>query len=330
MRICFDLLGSAYISTEPISLKTWAYNLLRMEKKKSKKHHYLPRKYLRGFTNSKGSFFVYDKLADKIHPTSPDDAFFENNLNTVKFSDGSTSDFLEDSYTDFENRSWSSLDKFINSTPKTSFSKLDLARPYLFILNLHWRLPANIHYVESLSKEFLQGENNFDYLKVRSKTGGIVPVDVIKRIKDSLAFNKSTKLAIPLAPFIKDKNWSRNLENWRFVYSGDKEVWFMVGDKPIITRGDSDQDPINCLKEFVFPVSGKVILVNSQTHNSKMLPPQFTLQFNLAIMERAQRFVACQRKDLLDGVISLYKMRVQYDRTDDIITELFDAIKTGE
>jgi hypothetical protein len=104
----------------------------------------------------------------------------------------------------------------------------------------------------------------------------------------------------------------------------------MVGDNPIITRGDSDHDPINCLKEFVFPVSGKVILVNSQTHNGKMLPPQFTLQFNLAIMQRAQRFVACQRKDLLDGVISLYKMRVQYDRTDDIITELFDAIKTGE
>ena len=104
----------------------------------------------------------------------------------------------------------------------------------------------------------------------------------------------------------------------------------MVGDNPIITRGYSDHDPINCLKEFVFPVSGNVLLVNGETYDGKMLPREFTIQYNLAIIERAQRFVACQRKDFLEAVIGLYKMRVQYKKTDDIITELFDSIRTGK
>ena len=49
----------------------------------SKRHHYLPRYYLKGFTNSDNRFFVYDKEEERIFVSSPGAAFFENNLNTV-------------------------------------------------------------------------------------------------------------------------------------------------------------------------------------------------------------------------------------------------------
>jgi hypothetical protein len=83
--------------------------MLNKESNRSKKHHYLPRHYLNGFTNSDNSFFVYDKQKDKIFPASPDDAFFQNNLNTVVLPDGNSSDFLEDLYADLENRCWRSI-----------------------------------------------------------------------------------------------------------------------------------------------------------------------------------------------------------------------------
>ncbi|MGA7194246.1 MAG: DUF4238 domain-containing protein [Anaerolineales bacterium] len=301
-----------------------------MEKKKSKKHHYLPSYYLHGFTNDEGGFWVYNKSTGKIFPSGPDDTFFENNLNTVTFPDGNTSDFLEDLYTDVENRSWLSLDRIRNSTHNTQINPLDMMSLYLFLLNLHWRLPGNFAFIESLSKEFFQGKNDFDYFKIVSKTGDIVPVEIIEMIKTSSAFRKSTKMVVSLAPFFKDKNWVHNLENWRFIYSGDDKVWYMVGDNPIITRGDNDHDPINCLKEFIFPVSGKILLVNCDTHEGNMLPGNLIIKYNLAIIQRAQRFVACQRKDFLEALIDLYKLHSQYKKEDDIITELFDSIKTGQ
>lgn len=261
-----------------------------MKKKQSKKHHYLPRYYLNGFTNIEGSFFVYDKSSDKIYSTNPDDAFFENHLNTVTFPDGSSSDFLEGLYTKIENRSWPSLDRIRNSTHITPINPLDKMNLYLFLLFLHWRLPSNIEFIETLSEEFFRGENDFDYFKLISKTGDIVPTEIIDVLKSSSAFKKSAKMLVPLAPFFKDKNWHLNLANWRFVYPVDENAWFIVGDNPLITRGWSDHDPIKCLKEFIFPVSGKILLVSGDTHGGKMLPREFILQHNIAIIQRAQRF----------------------------------------
>jgi hypothetical protein len=201
---------------------------------------------------------------------------------------------------------------------------------YLFLLYLHWRLPSNIKFAEILSTDFFHGNNNFDYFQLVNKNGDTVATNVIEKIKELPAFKRSAKILVPLAPFFKDKNWSKNLENWRFIYPQDNKIWYMVGDNPIITRGNSDHDPINCLKEFIFPVSGNILLVNGAIFNGNMLPPKFTVQYNLAIIKRAQRFVACQRKDFLEALINLYKLYIQDKTEDSIITELFDMIKTGK
>ncbi len=121
-------------------------------------------------------------------------------------------------------------------------------------------------------------------------------------------------------------NWERPLDDWRFLYSGDEKIWFMVGDNPIITHGYSDHDPVKCLFEFIFPVSGKILLLNSNVRKREVFPPEFTVQYNVAIIERAQRFVACQRRDLLEALIKYYKFHVQHERTDEIIIELFEML----
>ena len=50
----------------------------------SKRHHYLRRYYLKGFTDRDNRFFVFAKEKERIFIISPDAAFFENNLNDVK------------------------------------------------------------------------------------------------------------------------------------------------------------------------------------------------------------------------------------------------------
>lgn len=200
-----------------------------MNNKPSKKHHYLPRYYLKGFTNAGGSFFVYDKNADKIFETNPDASFFQNNLNTVEFPNGETSNFLETMYTEIENQSWNSLDNIRNSTYTASTPLFDRMNLFLFLLFLHWRLPCNIDFVDELSKEFFLGENDLDFFNLLSKGSDTVPPEVVEEIRSSSAFKKAAKMVVPFAPFYKDKDWSRNLENWRFFYPGDGESWYIVG-----------------------------------------------------------------------------------------------------
>lgn len=269
------------------------------KEKASKKHHYLSRRYLRGFTDSDGGFFVYDKHTGRIFSTSPDAAFFENDLNTVELPDGNQSDFLEGLYTAIENQAWNSLDTIRDSTFNTSIEPLDKMNLFSFLLFLHWRLPSNISMADKLSSQFFREDNVLDYFKLLSKTGSAVPKEVVERVANSPAFKKSARMILPFAPFFKDRNWWSNLAGWRFVYSGDENNWFIVGDNPIITRGESDHDPVNCLKEFIFPVSGKILLISGHNPAGQTLPPAFTVQYSAGIIERARRFVACQMSSAL-------------------------------
>ena len=297
-----------------------------MKNKPSKKHHYLPRSYLRGFTNSEDGFFVYDKYTGKIFPSSPDASFFKNNLNTVVLPDGNQSDFLEHLYTELENQSWDSLDSIRNSTLNTPINLLDKMNLFLFLLFLHWRLPSNISFINTLSRQFFNGDNDLDYFQLLSKSGDSVPKEVVERLRDSSAFKKSARMIVPFAPFFKDKNWWVSLEEWRFIYSGDEKGWAIVGDNPIITRGDKDHDPVNCLREFIFPVSGKILLISGHSVIGQMLPPEFVVQFNAAIIERAQRFVACQNLSFLEALINYHQLHVQNMKQHIIITELFGKL----
>ena len=298
----------------------------QLKNNRSKKHHYLPRKYLRGFVNDQSCFFVYDKQNDKIlpQPMSPDATFFENNLNTVIFPDGKASDFLEKLYTEFENQSWGPLDTIRKSNNKTPIQLLDKMNIFLFLLFLHWRLPSNIKYVDELSEKFFGKDNDLNYFTLKNKNGESVPQEIAEKIKKSSAFKKSSKLMLPFAPFYTN-NWSERLnKDWRFLYTGDGNNWYLVGDNPIITKGDNDHDPINCLNEFVFPISGKILLISKRIN--KDLSPEFVIQYNISIIERAQRFVACPNKDFLEALIKNYKVYVQFGKTNSIIPEMFDMM----
>ncbi|MGA2361075.1 MAG: DUF4238 domain-containing protein [Candidatus Aminicenantales bacterium] len=295
---------------------------------RSKKHHYLPRHYLRGFVDSGNCFFLYDKLNDKIlpNPLTPDAAFFENNLNTVFFPMGGSSDYLENLYALIENESWGPLDNIRNSTNKTKIRLLDKMRLFLFLLFLHWRLPGNIKYVEELSKDFFVADNDLCFFTLKSKSGENVPKEVLDLVRNSAAFKKSSKLMLPFAPFY-DGNWSERIEKWRFLYTGDSANWYLVGDNPIITKGDNDHDPVNCLNEFVFPVSGRILLVNTDQPIKRDMPPEFVVQVNVSIIERAQRFAACQNRDFLEALTKYYRGYVNFKRTDVIISDMFDMLK---
>ena len=295
-------------------------------KNRSKKHHYLPKYYLKGFTNSKNGFFVYDKQADKIFYTSPNATFFENNLNTVILPKGNSSDFLEELYTSIENQSWNSLDSIRKSTSKTPIELLDRMHLFLFLLVLHWRLPSNIKYVENLSTKMFSENNKLNFLSLKYRNGVDAPKEIKEMLKNSPAFKKASRLIAPFAPFYQ-RNWSDGLHNWRFLYTGDAKNWYLVGDNPLITRGKYDHDPQKCLEKFVFPVSGKILLVNIKKPLNKAPSVEFTILFNIGVFQRAKRFIACRNKKFLEVLSQHYKIYTRSGRTKTIIPEIFKTLE---
>jgi len=194
---------------------------------------------------------------------------------------------------------------------------------FSFLLFLHWRLPSNIGTVDKLSAKFFRGDNVLDYFKLLRKTGSPVPKEVVESVINSSAFKKSARVIIPFAPFFKDPNWWSSMAEWRFAYSGDEKSWHIVGDNPIITRCKSDHDPVNCLKEFIFPVSGKILLIGGHSPKGQTFPPDFVVQYSAAIIERARRFVACQNQSFLEALLKYHKLHVQYGKTGIIVGDLF-------
>jgi hypothetical protein len=76
----------------------------------SKRHHYIPQFYLKGFTNEHGKYYIFDKQIETIRLSTPINSFFENNRNTVIVKDEKTV-FLEDIYSRFDSETAPQLEK---------------------------------------------------------------------------------------------------------------------------------------------------------------------------------------------------------------------------
>src|SRR5205807_2068128 len=145
--------------------------------------------------------------------------------------------------------------------------------------------------------------------------------------RSSSGFKKAMRVLAPFAPFFRNEDWGETLDNWRFLYSGGNKSWYIVGDNPIVTEGHYDHDPINCLKEFVFPVSGRILLVNTHKPINKDFPPEIVVLSNLAIIERARRFVACHHKGFLEALVEQYKLSVKHKMTHLTIPHIFQIFQ---
>ena len=53
----------------------------------SKRHHYIPQFYLKGFTNELGEYYLFDKERNEIRKSKPINSFFENKRNTAFVKD---------------------------------------------------------------------------------------------------------------------------------------------------------------------------------------------------------------------------------------------------
>lgn len=281
---------------------------------------------MKGFTEKDETFFVYDKKEDRVFSQSPDTFFYKNKLNTfyIKWEEN---DFLESLYTYGETAFWKSYDAIMDSTPKDSIQELDKYSLYLFLLILFWRLPHNEKIAESFVDDLFKKDSKLDYVKLIGKSWFVESWKLIDELKGQKDFKKILKLILPFYPFHKIKDWSELPTNWKFLYTEDREKWYITSDNPIISRGQEYVDVESLLNDVLFPISWDILLVWTTTGNNKEFSPWTIVDFNVAMIHNCKRFVASKSWEFLEALVKMYKTDISYGKKrDEIVSDLFNSI----
>ena len=130
----------------------------------SKRHHYIPQFYLKGFTNELGEYYLFDKEKNEIRKSKPINSFFENKRNMAFVKDEEFV-LLEDMYARYDGRTAQYIDELKNMTKQNFTLKPDtLAYLKIFIPQLFGRIPINDVILDVLIDNSSFKEMRFDFL----------------------------------------------------------------------------------------------------------------------------------------------------------------------
>jgi hypothetical protein len=177
-----------------------------MKGKVSKRHHYLPQFYLKGFTNKAGTFAVYDKSKNilKRGEYSPKTHFFEEGRNTVLVN-GEEDDFIERTLYQKIDNDLAPIFEKINKADGNFLNVENIFHLKSFIAFLYWRIPANDHLLDTMVKDLEFSHLGFS-IKNR-ETGEPISKEAEGRFRNDIAFKKMCSLVLPFStfniPFVK-------------------------------------------------------------------------------------------------------------------------------
>jgi len=291
----------------------------------SRRHHYIPKFYLKGFTGSDNKFAIFDiernVLKKGLH--SVKSHFFEFDRNTLLIN-GEKTDFLEDTYQVIEDKLKVVFEEFQEVSSPNEITDLNLFNILTFINSIFWRIPVSDGKLNKLMQNLSLQELGFSIID--TKTGKSAPEEFINQIKSDPNFIESYRAAYPIINYLKNKD-NLKLDNWR-VYDLKNEGKGICGDFPIVLR---ESDNLNILSnEILFPLTKNLLLVRTKNTNTlKELTPEFKFKLDLLIFMQSKKFVCSLDREYL---LLLSKLKEKNKTRFDIIKcELFEYLdrKTG-
>lgn len=274
----------------------------------SRRHHFLPVFYLKGFSNTDGLIFVYDKIKDTILPNQkPESKFYEKDLNNYKI-DGDIKFTLEEPlFTAMDTRVSPIFNKIRRSQINNveELNELERLEILHFLVHLFWRSPeTNDLFVELMKKEGLS--NNF-FGFVKKGGGEFVSDEEIETIRNQLLndeeIQKIFKHTIPVSAGVKET--VHLFDKWKLFTLNTEALSIITGDNPFLINND-DIKLDNVFNELIFPISNKKLLILSSR------PPSFLDSYlvshaNLAILHQSKRFISSESEEQLNQLIVDYK-----------------------
>jgi hypothetical protein len=283
----------------------------------TKKHHYLPRFYLRGFTNDQGNFYILDKKKEEIRKSKPENSFFEKYRNSA-YLGNERIDLAEKMIAHFENR----ISKSIEIVRNSEFRE-DVLSPEIlydlrfFIALLFWRIPSN----DDLREEVID-KHSFEALGLGIfNSSGQRNLEAEEMMKDIELFRKLFTPILPVLSF-NGRFKRQNYNSWKIIHRTNPN--HVTGDNPILYK-NSFEDISSTQEELIAPISSQKILVCTERHLPKIYPPQFNLKMDVAILMQSKRYICSSNEEYLELLLNKYLPLTKEIKSNHELTEhLFD------
>lgn len=264
----------------------------------SKKHHYIPQFYLRGFTDQSGLFTIYDKRLNTFRRSKPENEFYEKFRNTTNLG-GEKSVIIEDMYAHLESTFAATLSKIENSIHTDPILTSDIMVGLKFLVEtMRWRNPA----LDKVYNDIIQ---NFSIRDFGLQFQGLTEQQKFEINNKIMNEPEARKM---LRPFMGSMllnlmmNKEYDASRWHILYQDGG--FPITGDFPIIFNPNSKNDRIN--EEFIFPLSSQRTALFANVKLKKQLPDDFTIDKDLAIIHLAKRFICCKHDEYLRFMVWYY------------------------
>jgi hypothetical protein len=267
----------------------------------SKRHHYLPEVYLKGFTGEDGKLSVYDiqKKALRKGRYSPKQVYYEWNRNTLEINHLRT-DFLEGLYKNIDQTVTPVLKKIQGSLLSADLNPYDYLNLIFFQGVTYWRIPSTddeiVNHVRTASKNDLFIKF-FDTI-----TNEEVPDEIYHRLISEKAFIESYRIPKAIFDYLRS-NKEFLLDTWKITYSKGPPSLHLIGDNPILTLVDSVNNIYET--ESIFPISSSKSLWHLYSGFPKLIPPEATVTIDQLIFLQSERYVCGPNPEYLKAVADL-------------------------
>ena len=260
-------------------------------------HHYIPRFYLRGFTNDEGLLYLYDKRTGHIKVTGPGGAFFEIHGNTGFLQRKETG---EKHWTDMAEHLLAGLDTSLagclaiirdtNAKMNVMGSPVVIAVVKQLIHFLYWRTPSNKAKLDRLLatvpfKDLGFGIFSKNRKRQREAEQLLATIDVWRKCAPALIAT-----ARHLSNYRQDNN-----ADWGIYYG--EENHYLVTDNPVLLT--SYTGPESLEKDLLFPLAGNMLAISRPGSKKHGVDLEYREKLDIVLFQQAERYVASSKKGYL-------------------------------
>ncbi len=289
----------------------------------TKRHHYIPEFYIKGFLNSNNKVFVFDKLEQNFKPNefSPKQIFFEWHRNTVKIN-GVNDDFIEKLYGFWDNLISKTYEKIINQKGKLISEPMDYFHLIVFVSLIHWRIPFQDEDIIELLNNSSKEELSFKIYN--KKTNEEANPEFYDNVKKREGFKEIYRLSKPVIDYLT-LDIKNRLNNWKIYFAGSGVQLHILGDNPAVFK---NEPKINILEtELIFPLSKGKFICHTNGKSLEQIRPETRVSIDIMIFLQAERYVIGPDKDYLNTIKMLAGNYNNKTRIDSLRNDIFKVFQ---
>ncbi len=294
-----------------------------------KRHHYLPRFYLEGFSK-KNCFWVFDRIKNEVRKQTPESTAVQIDYYTATVKGAQYRD-IEKYFAELEGRTKPIISKIMQSETITSEDKETLS---MFISFLRVRVPDFEKMVNEMSEKAIKWKNQFscastgqaeamirEFERDTGKKLNLAPqklYEVIREGKYSLKFKREWSLLNMLSVGIRQAQYFRVM-NWAFLRAPQDSA-FITSDTPFLLAPPKNHDPKPLLAGVGItthnatkytPLNSEVCIMMGNPGDvivEKNVDKETVQWINCSIAENTDRFVIASNKTQLEEIVKSTKI----------------------